>query len=305
MSAELQKHILSFKDGGELIYPAYHAQVYQTETGTYYLKEPGVILLAQSVPHLEGLRAFLGGFDENLEFPQYLDDPVSLDPSAQIVKVAGQACYMSFGPKRTHNEDAEDYIGRLIESGHGSVLEHPNFTFLFYGVDRMFTHELVRHRAGMGYSQESQRYVGGNVLRFVERPEFQVDPELHSAFERRIDRVAEEYEKVTMRLLHLQQEGLDIVTAEYTTDKRKKVRQASRAVLTNEAEAIIVATGNLRAWRHIINMRASEHAEIQIRRPIYRAFLCLKEVESISLADFETVELPDGTHAVHTPYPKV
>ena len=132
MSAELQKHILSFKDGGELIYPAYHAQVYQTETGTYYLKEPGVILLAQSVPHLEGLRAFLGGFDENLEFPQYLDDPVSLDPSAQIVKVAGQACYMSFGPKRTHNEDAEDYIGRLIESGHGSVLEHPNFTFLVY-----------------------------------------------------------------------------------------------------------------------------------------------------------------------------
>jgi len=305
MSAKSQKYTRRFEDGEELVYPAYHAQVYQTEKGTHYLKEAGVVLLAQSVPHLDGLRTFLDGFDENLEFPQYLDDPVSLDPSAQLVKVAGQTCYMSFGPKRTRNEDAQKYIGRLIESGHGSVLEHPNFTFLFYGVDRMFTHELVRHRAGMGYSQESQRYVGGNVLRFVERPEFQVDPELHASFERRIDRVAQEYEKVTMKLLHLQKEGLNIVSAEYETDKRKKVRQASRAVLTNEAEAIIVATGNLRAWRHIINMRASEHAEIQIRMPIYKAFLCLRQVAPISFADFDTVELPDGTHAVRTLYPKV
>lgn len=308
MSPERQHHIRNirrFEDGGELVYPAYQAEVFQTEKGTYYLKEPGVLLIAQSVPHLEGLRLFLEGFDKSLEFSQYLNDPVSVEPAAQLIKIAGQACYMSFGPKRTKNEDADKYIGRLVESGHGSVLEHPNFSFLFYGVDRMFTHELVRHRAGMGYSQESQRYVGGNVLRFVERPEFQRDPILHAAFEERIDRVASEHEDVTMRLLHLQTEGLDIVSAEFTTDKRKKVRQASRAVLTNEAEAIIVATGNVRAWRHIINMRASDHAEIQIRRPIYKVFLCLKEVEPISFADFEVVDLPDGTHAVHTPYPKV
>lgn len=305
MSLEQQRHTRRLEEGRELIYPAYHADVFKTEKGTYYLKEPGVVLIAQSVPNLDGIQSFLEGFDQSLQFRKYMDDPVSLDPAAQLIKVAGQACYMSFGPKRTWNEKAGPYIGGLIESGHGSVLEHPTFSFLFYGVSRSFTHELVRHRAGMGYSQESQRYVGGNVLRFVERPEFQQASGLHREFEERIDRVAEEYEGHTTQLLNLQEEGLDIVVAEYKTDRRKKVRQASRAVLTNETEAVIIATGNLRAWRHVINMRANEHAEIEIRRGIYKVFLCLREVEPISFEDFETVDLPDGTHAVRTSYPKV
>ncbi|MCX6704658.1 MAG: FAD-dependent thymidylate synthase, partial [Candidatus Woesebacteria bacterium] len=162
-----------------------------------------------------------------------------------------------------------------------------------------------RHRAGMGYSQESQRYVGGSVLRFVERPEFQDVPELHKQFEQRIDRVASEYENLTTRLLTLQGEGLKIVSAEQVTDKRKKVRQAARAALTNETEAIIVVTGNLRAWRHIFNMRVSEHAEVQIRKAIHKAYKCLKEVEPMSLGDFEEVQLDDGTVGLKTNYPKV
>lgn len=286
-------------------YPCYHAKVFRTQKGTYYLKEPGVVLIAQSVPNFDGVKGFLEGFDKTLKFPKYFNDPTLLDPATQLIKIAGQTCYMSFGPKRTWNKDAKKYVARLIESGHGSVLEHPNFTFLIYGVSRSFTHELVRHRAGMGYSQESQRYVGGNVLRFIERPEFQKNPVLHKEFEARIDRVAEEYEGHTTKLLKLQKEGLDIVSAEHATDKRKRVRQASRAVLTNETEAIIIATGNLRAWRHVINMRASEHAEIEIRRAIFKVFKCLREVEPISFSDYKVVDLPDGTKAVHTRYPKV
>ncbi len=302
---ERELHIKEFANGEILKYPAFHAEVYRTESGTYYLKEPGVFMIAQSVPNLNGMKTFLNGFDPKLNFPDYLNDPDKLDPTAQIIKVAGQACYMSFGPKRTMNADVDKYIGNIVGSGHGSVLEHPNFTLMFYGVSRSFTHELVRHRAGMGYSQESQRYVGGNVLRFIERPEFQGDPKLHNQFEKRIDRVAEEYEETTTRLLELQGEGIKIVTAEQATDKRKKVRQASRAVLTNEAEAIIVVTGNARAWHHILNMRVSEHAEIEIRKAIYKAYLCLREVEPVSFGDFEERILTDGTVALQTRYPKV
>lgn len=305
MSGEFEIYRRGFRDGSELLYPAIHSDVFKTVKGTYYLKEPGVVLVAQSVQNLEGTEGFLQGFGEGLSFEKYLGDPVALNPSAALIKFAGQTCYMSFGPKRTWNENAQRYISDIIRDGHGSVMEHSNFTFLIYGVSRMFTHELVRHRAGMGYSQESQRYVGGNVLRFVERPEFQKDPVLHGLFEERVDRTAEEYEDHTRRLLHLQSEGLDIVAAEVATDKRKKVRQAARAVLTNEVEAVIVATGNLRAWRHIINMRANEHAEIEIRRPIFDVFLCLRRVDSMSFADFEVVDLPDGTYAVKTQYPKV
>ena len=75
------------------------------------------------------------------------------------------------------------------------------FFFLWYGVSRTVTHELVRHRAGMGFSQLSQRYVSGKVLRFVERPEYQGNQKLHQKFEDRIDKAATEYESVAQELL--------------------------------------------------------------------------------------------------------
>lgn len=302
---ERELHLRKFDNGESLKYPAFHADTFRTENGTYYLKEPGVIMIAQSVPYLEGMKTFLAGFDPGLGFEEYVDDPTKLDPAAQIIKVAGQNCYMSYGPKRSMNFDAEKYINNIVSSGHGSVMEHPNFTLLFYGVDRSFTHELVRHRAGMAFSQESQRYVGGKVLRFVERPEFQDIPELHKQFEDRIDRVSGDYESLTTKLVELQGEDLKILSAEQVTDKRKKVRQASRAALTNETEAIIVVTGNVRAWHHIFNMRVSENAEVQIRKAMYKGYLCLKEVEPVSFGDFEEVQLADGTVGLKTNYPKV
>ncbi|MCA1731095.1 MAG: FAD-dependent thymidylate synthase, partial [Actinobacteria bacterium] len=53
-------------------------------------------------------------------------------------------CYMSFGPRRTTNENAAAYFERLTSAGHGSVLEHASFSFLLYGISRSVTHELVR-----------------------------------------------------------------------------------------------------------------------------------------------------------------
>src|SRR3989304_9631067 len=102
---------------------------------------------------------------------------------------------MSFGPGRTTNANAVWYFDGKPgkpETGikgqkHGSVLDHPNYTILNYGISRSLTHELVRHRAGCAYSQLSQRYVGGKMLRFVERPEYVGDPFLHEQFESRID----------------------------------------------------------------------------------------------------------------------
>ena len=44
-----------------------------------------------------------------------------------------------------------------------SVLEHAVWNFVFTGISRTCTHELIRHRAGFGYSQLSQRYVDESV----------------------------------------------------------------------------------------------------------------------------------------------
>lgn len=282
-----------------------HAPVQHTPGGTPYLQVPGVVMLARPQTNIAGLAGFLDGFDTSLHFDQYLDDPTSLPDSSQLCKVAGQTCYMSFGPKRTMNENASRYFDNLKSSGHGSVLEHANFSLLLYGVSRSLTHELIRHRAGMSFSQLSQRYVSGRMLRFVERPEYRDDPQLHEQFERRIDRADEEYKTLTKRLLEMQKEGSTILSAEQRTDLRKKVQQTARSVLPNETEAPIVVTGNTRSWRHIIEMRADAHAETEIRELALRIFLCLRVADPILFGDYIIEALPDGTHSVQTGYRKV
>ncbi|MDQ4064135.1 MAG: FAD-dependent thymidylate synthase [Actinomycetota bacterium] len=292
--------------GGEAVdgFPAMHSPVYRTEAGTAYLRAPGVVVLAKPQTNVAGLGGFLEGFDPDLGFPAYVDDPTWLPDSSQLCKTAGQLCYASFGPRRTTNENAAAYFERLTSAGHGSVLEHANFSFLLYGISRSVTHELVRHRAGVGISQISQRYVSGSVLRFVERPEYQDDPELHALFEERADRAAAEYEAMADRLLERQEKGVALLDAEHKTDARKKVQQTARSVLPNETEAPMVFTGNVRALRHIIEMRADGHAESEIRNLAVRIFLCLATADPILFGDYELQNLPDGTFEVKTEYRK-
>lgn len=289
----------------DLGFSAIHSLVHHSPGGVLYLLKPGVALLARPNVHLRALTDFLSGFDPSLHFGEYLDDPTKLPDGAQLCKVAGQVCYMSFGPKRTFNEHAERYFNNLKSSGHGSVFEHATFSLLLYGVSRSVTHELVRHRAGFGYSQVSQRYVSGRVLRFVERPEYAQDTVLHDQFMQRIERAASEYATLTNRLMEMQQAGVDILSAEVRTDLRKKVQQCARSVLPNETEAPIVATGNARAWRHFIEMRASAHAEIEIRELAVRIFLCLRLVDPVLFGDYRIEQLPDGTYTVKTEFEKV
>lgn len=288
-------------------FPSRHAKVFQTETGTPYLQEPGVVMLAKPEVQLDALHDFLTGFSEPLNFVDYLNDPVKLSPAETLCKTAAQLCYMSFGPKRTHNQEAAKYFNNIKLSGHGSVLEHANFSFLLYGVSRSLTHELVRHRAGVAFSQVSQRYVSGKVLRFVERPEYQNNPSLHERFLKRINAAAAEYESLAQALQAMQSAG-DVnvsLVEDSKTDLRKKVQQVSRSCLPNETEAPIVVTGNMRAWRHIIEMRANPHAEVEIRRAIFKVFECLQEAAPIIFNDYKVEELGDGTKVVEVDYRKV
>lgn len=261
-------------------------------------------MLAKPETNVAGLAGFLEGFDPELNFPEYVEDPTELPGSSQLCKTAGQVCYASFGPRRTTNENAAAYFQRLTSAGHGSVLEHASFSFLLYGISRSVTHELVRHRAGVGYSQISQRYVSGNVLRFVERPEYQEDEGLHRLFEERADRSAAEYEEMAQNLLEQQESGSEMLSADYKTDARKKVQQTARSLLPNETEAPMVFTGNVRALRHIIEMRADAHAESEIRQLAVRLFLCLVTADPILFGDYEISTLPDGTYTVSTEYRK-
>lgn len=284
-----------------MVWPSAHAQVFTTEAGTRYLRSPGAVVIAQTCTNLDNVGPYLDEFG----FGEYLDDPTLLPDAEALTKFGGQLCYMSLGKQRTTNENASNYFEHIKDSGHGSVVEHASASVLIYGVSRSLTHELVRHRAGTAFSQLSQRYVSGKLLRFVERREYQGNPALHGHFERWIDLAAAEYNERARLLAEMQSSGNEIMTAERKTDLRKKVNQAARSCLPNETETAMVFTGNIRAWRHIFEMRASEGAEVEIRELIFTCFTLLKQIWPILTEDYVVVTLGDGTQAISTKFKKV
>jgi thymidylate synthase (FAD) len=216
------------------------------------------------------------------------------DGGQALAEFAGRACYQSWSKPNPATATNAGYLHHILEVGHLSVLEHGSVTFYMTGVSRSFTHELIRHRH-FSYSQLSQRYVPERNAALVEPAVIAEDPELHAKF------VAAGEAAVTAYVELL--EGLEkkFADVEHATLRRKQARQAARAVLPNATETRIVVTGNYRAWRHFVAMRASEHADVEIRE---LAILCLRELKRVAanvFADFEITTLPDGTEVASSP----
>lgn len=160
-------------------------------------------------------------------------------------------------------------------------------------MSRSFTHELIRHRH-FSYSQLSQRHVPERNAAMVEPDVIAEDPELHKRFVAATEASVRAHNEL---LEGLQQKLADLPSA---TLRRKQARQAARAVLPNATETRIVVTGNYRAWRHFIAMRATEHADAEIRA---LAVACLRELQRIAphvFGDFTISALEDGTEIAAT-----
>lgn len=121
---------------------------------------------------------------DEAELTRFLDDNASsgwttdTEIGGEILsEVAGRLCYLSYARPRPGGNSA--YLHHIKEVGHGSVLEHAVWNFIFTGVSRSLTHELVRHRAGVGFSQLSQRYVDESDCAFVVPPELRIHVETY------------------------------------------------------------------------------------------------------------------------------
>lgn len=214
-----------------------------------------------------------------------------------LVEAAGRVCYMSFAKPRPGGN--KTYIEHILEVGHGSVLEHAVWNFLFTGLSRSLTHELVRHRAGFGYSQLSQRYVDESVAEYIEPDCIANDSELHKIWLDAIAQSHHAYIQLTEKLLdHFQNEP-------DRTLRRKLARQAARSVLPNATETKIFVTANARALRHFIEMRASRFAETEIRKLAVQVLKILQQEAPNLFGDYQLVPLDDGTCEAVTPYRKV
>jgi thymidylate synthase (FAD) len=227
--------------------------------------------------------------------PADVDWSTDADGGQALAEFAGRACYQSWRKPNPATATNAGYLQHIMEVGHLSVLEHGTVTFYITGVSRSLTHELIRHRH-FSYSQLSQRYVPERNAAMVEPDVIADDPELHEKFVKATEAGVAAY---TELLEALQEKFGDEPKA---TLRRKQARQAARSVLPNATETRIVVTGNYRAWRHFIAMRASEHADVEIRG---LAVECLRQLQKAApnvFGDFEISTLRDGTEVASSPF---
>jgi thymidylate synthase (FAD) len=230
------------------------------------------------------------------QFTPPVDVPweTDVDGGQALAEFAGRACYQSWSKPNPATATNAGYLRHILEVGHLSVLEHGSVTFYMTGISRSLTHELIRHRH-FSYSQLSQRYVPERDAAMVEPDVIASDPELHAKFVEATDATLRAY---TDLLEGLEKKFADVDNA---TSRRKQARQAARAILPNATETRIVVTGNYRAWRHFVAMRASEHADVEIRG---LAIACLRELQQVApnvFADFAISSLADGTEVAASP----
>jgi len=257
-----------------------------------YITKPKVYVLGRQVVVADELARFLG--DESMLFST--DTPLAAEVLAEV---AGRTCYMSFGKGRKSNQE---YLENILSSKHGSVLEHAVWNLLITGVSRSLTHELVRHRAGFGYSQLSQRYVDEGDARYVVPPLYQESEELRQKWQQTIDLIRKAYmELAEATTQYVQQKHPEMPPR----DRRKWARQAARSILPNACETKIFVTGNSRAWRHFLELRGSPHADTEIRLLAVEVCKALKKESPNIFHDVELVDETDGMPSVRVTHSKV
>ena len=173
-----------------------------------------------------------------------------------LIYTACRTCYSELAPDdiferavdgRITLEKQRELIGRVIESGHGSTIEHVVFTFAITGVSRTLSHQLVRHRAGVAFDQQSQRYVSYKKGASTMLPATiaDADPELRREYEEQVEGALELYSE----MLEAGIPGED-----------------ARFVFPNATRTNLVMTANLRALIHMSGLRLCTMAQWEIRR---------------------------------------
>ena len=240
---------------------------------------PTVHLIARPSLDVEGMRAYL----EDVGGASWLDRRLAEgDPNAaeMLVEFGGRACYRSWEPGLNPNvtkvrTDRREYFENILRSAHGSVLEHASFSFALRNVSRVFTHELVRHRAGSAFSQESLRYVRLTDIGF------RVPPALEPVRDQVISLVEqlEEFQASAADALGVEDDGVPFHV-------KKEITSALRRLAPIGLSTDIVWTANVRTLRHVIEMRTAEGAEEELRLVFDKVARVMKEEAPGLFQDF-------------------
>ena len=168
---------------------------------------------------------------------------ISSTPNPELtIARAASICYDS---KPKEIDAARKMIKAIIKSGHESCIEHASVGFIVSGISRVVSHEIVRHRIGVAYSQRSQRYVNEDNPDFVIPDELAGNDEAKEEFLAAMSNAWKSYKK-------LQSMGFK--------------NEIARYVLPNACSTTIAMTMDFRAWRHFLKLRLSKRAQPEIRK---------------------------------------
>lgn len=254
---------------------------------------PKVHLIAAPMIHWDNVYSYLRGIKGTKWYDRVVGGPVH--DGEVLVEFAGRLCYRSWdvglNPNVTRvREDSQEYFTNILKTGHGSVLEHANYTFLFQDVSRVYTHELVRHRPGIAISQESLRFVRLTELGF--RIPTVLEPIRESVVT--MVEALEDFQKTAAAKFGLDDEGVPFAI-------KKEITSALRRLAPLGLSTSILWTANIRTLRHVISMRTAKGAEEEIRTVFQEVARIMKKECAMLFADYE--ENADGEFV--TPYWKV
>ena len=178
------------------------------------------------------------------------------DPEATVA-LAAKLCYSNRElDDLTDNILAGDngaFIGRLVDMGHQSPMEHASFTFSIEGVSRALLAQITRHRIA-SFSVRSQRYVSESAFNYVIPPAIE---ELGAAAVARyvgqMDTIMDWYRDWQSALGH-----------------GEKSNEDARFILPNACETKMIVTMNARELMHFFELRCCNRAQWEIRGVAWR-----------------------------------
>ncbi len=250
------------------------------------IETPSVYLIASPRIHWPEMQQYLdvvGGADW---MKRTLNNDVT--DAEVLCEFMGRNCYRSWEPGLNANvskirTDSTEYLRNVLKVGHGSVFEHAQYSFMFHNVTRVFTHELVRHRAGVAISQESLRYVRLTDLGIR-------IPDILKPLEEEIVSIVEQLEEFQVK-----------AAADFGLDEdgtpfhyKKEVTSALRRLAPIGLTTSIGWSANVRTIRHVIEQRTTAGAEEEIREVFCKVARIMQAAAPALFGDY--TQQDDGSY---------
>ena len=250
------------------------------------LVTPKVYLVGQTEVNLDEITKYLDDSD-NTDFLKSIEEAqvAGISTAEILCSLFAKMCYKSLTLGQNKNvtriRDIKDNLIGCFKTGHGSIFEHISFNFIAADCSRVFTHELIRHRPGMAYSQNSGRYIRVDEIDIVFDPI--LEPVKDDIIET-IDFIEKKYKEIEDKLNINNIKDFEL---------KKKLTSALRRIAPNGQSNEIAFTANLRSLRHLILVRTSRHAEWEIRVIFEQVYIIMKEKYPLMFADARE-EVVDG-----------